>query len=148
MNKDVLIHIAGIQMTDDEGQSQPIEMIVPGSYYFRNGSHYLRYEEMLDDTGEPTVNYVKLSSNSMEVRKKGLVNVHMVFEKGKKNMACYTTPFGTIRMGIAATLTKVDEEADSLNARIEYSLELNDEHVAECFLTYRVQSKDAPGFTL
>jgi uncharacterized beta-barrel protein YwiB (DUF1934 family) len=84
MNKDVLIHIAGIQMTDDEGQSQPIEMIVPGSYYFRNGSHYLRYDEMLDDTGEPTVNYVKLSSNSMEVRKKGLVNVHMVFEKGKK----------------------------------------------------------------
>ena len=148
MNKDVLIHIAGLQSMDDEGAAQPIEMIVPGSYYFKNGSHYLRYEEVLDETGVPTVNYVKLSDSSMEVRKKGLVNVHMVFEKGKKNMACYTTPFGTIRMGIAATMTKVEEETDSLNARIEYSLEMNNEHVADCFLTYRVQSKNAPGFTL
>ena len=84
MNKDVLINVTGLQMTDSDGNSQPIEMIVPGNYYFKNGSHYLRYEEILDESGEPTVNYVKLSPTSMEVRKKGLVNVHMVFEKGKK----------------------------------------------------------------
>ena len=32
----------------------------------------------------PTVNYIKMSSEGVEVRKQGQVNVHMVFEQGKK----------------------------------------------------------------
>ena len=47
---------------------------------------------MLDEQGDPTVNYIKISSRGMEVRKKGQVNTHMVFEQGKRNMAFYTTP--------------------------------------------------------
>ena len=40
-----------------------IHMVVPGQYYFKNGSHYLRYEELMDETStEPTVNYIKISS--------------------------------------------------------------------------------------
>ena len=76
----------------------------------------------------------------MEVRKKGLVNAHMVFEKGKKNMTCYTTPFGTIRMGIAATGVTVDEKKESIRAHVDYSLEMNDMHVAECSLTLTAES--------
>ena len=51
--------------------------------------------EMMDDTAEPTVNYIKMSAQGVEVRKQGQVNVHMVFEQGKKNMTFYSTPFGT-----------------------------------------------------
>ena len=148
MNRDVLIHVRGLQMENRESTEEPIEMIVPGEYYFRNNSHYLRYEEILDESGEPTVNYIKISPASIEVRKKGLVNVHMVFERGKKNMSYYTTPFGTIRLGIAATGMKVEEEEDDLSVRVDYSLDMNEEHVADCFLTLNVQSKGAPGFQL
>lgn len=56
MKKDVLIHVRGLQMMDPEEEQEPIEIVVPGQYYYRNGSHYLRYEEMMDDTAEPTVN--------------------------------------------------------------------------------------------
>ena len=86
MKKDVLIHVRGLQMMDPEEEQEPIEIVVPGQYYYRNGSHYLRYEEMMDDTAEPTVNYIKMSAQGVEVRKQGQVNVHMVFEQGKKNM--------------------------------------------------------------
>ena len=92
MQKEVLIHVRGLQMMDAQGDQEPIEIIVPGQYYFRNGSHYLRYEELLDETAEPTINYIKVSGKGLEVSKKGLVNVHMVFEQGKKNMTYYTTP--------------------------------------------------------
>ena len=85
MQKEVLIHVRGLQMMDAQGDQEPIEIIVPGQYYFRNGSHYLRYEELLDETAEPTINYIKVSGKGLEVSKKGLVNVHMVFEQGKKN---------------------------------------------------------------
>ena len=61
MQKEVLIHVRGLQMMDAQGDQEPIEIIVPGQYYFRNGSHYLRYEELLDETAEPTINYIKVS---------------------------------------------------------------------------------------
>lgn len=89
MQKEVLIHVRGLQMMDAQGDQEPIEIIVPGQYYFRNGSHYLRYEELLDETAEPTINYIKVSGKGLEVSKKGLVNVHMVFEQAKKHDLLY-----------------------------------------------------------
>ena len=70
MEKEVLIHVKGLHMMDTPEGDEPIEIVVPGEYYFRNGSHYLRYEEMLDEQGDPTINYIKISSRGMEVRKK------------------------------------------------------------------------------
>ena len=148
MEKDVLIHVRGLQMTPEEGEQEPIELVVPGEYYFRNGSHYLRYEEILDDSAQPTVNYIKMSEKGMEVRKKGLVNVHMVFEQGKKNMTYYTTPFGTLQMGIAATGMELHESESGLDMKVDYALDMNDEHVADCFLAICAQPKNSKDFTL
>ena len=148
MQKEVLIHVRGLQMMDAQGDQEPIEIIVPGQYYFRNGSHYLRYEELLDETAEPTINYIKVSGKGLEVSKKGLVNVHMVFEQGKRNMAFYTTSFGTLEMGISATNLELKESDSRLDMKVNYSLDLNQEHVAACCLDIHAQGKSAAGFVL
>ena len=148
MKKDVLIHVRGLQMMDSEEEQEPIEIVVPGQYYYRNGSHYLRYEEMMDDTAEPTVNYIKMSAQGVEVRKQGQVNVHMVFEQGKKNMTYYSTPYGTIEMGIAATNLFLEEKDGGLNMKVDYALDMNQEHVADCCLAIQAQPKDCKKFTL
>ena len=127
MQKEVLIHVRGLQMMDAQGDQEPIEIIVPGQYYFRNGSHYLRYEELLDETAEPTINYIKVSGKGLEVSKKGLVNVHMVFEQGKKNMTYYTTPYGTLQMGISATNLELMESEENLQIKADYALDMNEE---------------------
>ena len=132
----------------DARKDEPIEIVVPGEYYFRNGSHYLRYEEMLEDHGDPTVNYIKISPKGMEVRKKGQVNTHMVFEQGKRNMAFYTTSFGTLEMGISATNLELKESDSRLDMKVNYSLDLNQEHVADCCLDIHAQGKSAAGFVL
>lgn len=143
MNKDVLIHVRGLQMMETDDAQEPIEIVVPGQYYFRNGSHYLRYEEMLDDTAETTVNYIKMSPNGVEVRKQGQVNVHMVFEEGKKNKTFYNTPYGTLQMGISATGLELKESEDGIQMKVDYALDMNEEHVADCYLTVQAQSKDS-----
>ena len=148
MNKDVLIHVRGLQMMETDDAQEPIEIVVPGQYYFRNGSHYLRYEEMLDDTAETTVNYIKMSPNGVEVRKQGQVNVHMVFEKGKKNKTFYNTPYGTLQMGISATGLELKESEDGIQMKVDYALDMNEEHVADCYLTVQAQSKDSADFVL
>lgn len=148
MNKNVLIHVRGLQMMDMGDDQEPIEIVVPGEYYFRNGSHYLRYEELLDEGAEPTVNYIKISPEAMEVRKQGLVNVHMVFEQGKKNMTFYTTPFGTLQMGIAATGMELKESENSIDMKVDYALDMNEEHVADCYLCVQAQSAGSGDFVL
>ena len=148
MNKDVLIHVRGLQMMETDDAQEPIEIVVPGQYYFRNGSHYLRYEEMLDDTAETTVNYIKMSPNGVEVRKQGQVNVHMVFEEGKKIKTFYNTPYGTLQMGISATGLELKESEDGIQMKVDYALDMNEEHVADCYLTVQAQSKDSADFVL
>ena len=147
MDKEVLIHVRGLQTMDADGEQEPLEIVVPGQYYFRNGSHYLRYEEVMEDFAEPTVNYIKISRKGMEVRKKGVVNVHMVFEQGKKNMTYYSTPYGTLQMGIAATGLEIMEDEDCIQMKVDYALDMNDEHVADCYLTVQAQSKDLGDFS-
>ena len=141
MNKDVLIHVRGLQLMETDDEQEPIEIVVPGQYYFRNGSHYLRYEEMLDDSAQTTVNYIKMSSE-------GVVNVHMVYEQGKKNKTFYNTPYGTLQMGIAATGLELKESEDDIQMKVDYALDMNEEHVADCYLTVQAQSKDSDEFVL
>ena len=148
MEKDVLIRVSGLQMMDNEGRPEPVEIVVPGEYYFKNGSHYLRYSEILDESGTPTTSFVKMSESSMEVRKKGLVNVHMVFQEGKRNMAFYTTPMGTMQLGISATGLGFVRDDSTMEMHVDYSLDLNDQHVADCMINIEVQDKNAGTFSL
>ena len=148
MNKDVLIHVRGLQLMETDDEQEPIEIVVPGQYYFRNGSHYLRYEEMLDDSAQTTVNYIKMSSEGVEIRKQGQVTEQMVNEQGKKNKTFYTKPYGTLQMGIAATGLELKESEDDIQMKVDYALDMNEEHVADCYLTVQAQSKDSDEFVL
>lgn len=148
MEKDVLIHVSGLHMLLDNDENGPIEMVVPGQHYFKNGSHYLRYEEILEEGTKPTVNYIKMSPTALEVRKTGLVDVHMVFEHGKKNTSFYSTPFGTIQLGIAATNLEMRESESCIDMKVDYALDMNEEHIADCCLYIQAQSKDSPGLEL
>ena len=84
MTKDVLLSIKGLQIGENE-QNDTIEVISPGDYYFRNGKHFFMYEEVMEGQKESTRNMIKVRDNYMELTKKGAVNVHMIFEKNKKN---------------------------------------------------------------
>ena len=85
MTKDVLLSIKGLQIGENE-QNDTIEVISPGDYYFRNGKHFFMYEEVMEGQKESTRNMIKVRDNYMELTKKGAVNVHMIFEKNKKNI--------------------------------------------------------------
>lgn len=138
---DVIIRVKGIQAMGEEDTPEPVEVVTVGKHYFRNGSHYLRYDELMEGFQEPSVNYIKLSPDSVEVRKKGLTNVHMVFEHKKKNITFYTTPFGQLELGISTTDIQMQEEEDRIHADVEYALEINNEHAADCWISIEVEDK-------
>ena len=143
MTKEVLIHMKGIQnMLYIQGQeNEPLELITAGEYYFRNNTHYFLYDEMMEGFTEPTHNMIKIRPGLMEVRKRGVVNVHMIFEKDKKNVAFYKTPLGTLEMDITATRVMMAETEQWLDIQAEYALGVNGNAVADCVMQIRVTPK-------
>lgn len=101
-DKDVLLSISGlhqdvtgIEAQGDEPGSEPIEVIVPASYYEKNGKHYVIYDELVEGIPGTIKNKVRiLDDQKVEIIKSGITNTHMVFEKDKINMTQYETPYG------------------------------------------------------
>lgn len=138
MTKDVLITISGIQMIDKEDFD--VEMVVRGDYYQKNGKHYIFYEEIMEGFEGKVKNVIKVTGHSMDIIKIGIANTHMQFEKNKKNLSCYTTPLGDMVVGIQANRIRINEEPDSLKVDIDYTLDINYEHLSECSIRVDVQS--------
>jgi len=142
MNKEVLVSVKGLQFIEnDEEEAEAIELVTVGNYHCRDGNKYIKYEESFEGVDGVATNLLKIKDDVLEVRKKGAVDVHMVFEKGKKNISYYTTPYGTLLMGIATTNLQIKEAQDSLELQVDYVLEVNDEFLADCTLNLLAKSR-------
>lgn len=81
MTKDVIVSISGLQM--DADQAMPLEVITVGSYYYKNGKHYILSMKCLR-MHRNTRNTIKITDNRVDVIKKGESSVHMIFEPDTK----------------------------------------------------------------
>lgn len=148
MTKDVLVTITGLQFAPGEEAPEPVEVTTAGTYYKKNGKHYIIYDEIIEGFSGVTKNTLKLQEDALDIVKHGVSNVHMVFEKNKKNLSCYTMPFGSLMMGIDAKSVQVSETEDHIHAQVKYELEMNYEKLADCEISIDVRSKEAGNFQL
>lgn len=147
MTEEVLVSIKGMQvLAMDDGDE--VEVVTSGKYLHKNGKHYISYEEVMEGMDGTIQNLIKLDADGMEVTKRGLTNVHMVFEKDKKNVTCYETPFGNLMVGIAATNIDVKNDEKNIAVTVNYALDINYEHLADCTINMSVQSKVGGDFRL
>lgn len=148
MTQDVLLTIAGLQsvdgLNDDDDEDQPLEIITPASYYWKNGKHYLLFDEVAEGIPGVTKNKIKIvGEESMEIMKSGVVNAHMVFEKNKLNVTYYDTPYGQIHVGIHTRDIEVDITEDAIDVEVEYGLDINHEAMADCRISMNIRPKKA-----
>lgn len=149
MTKEVLLTISGLQFAaQGDEESEPVEVITAGDYYKKNGKHYILYDEVMEGFQGNTRNVIKLTEDSLDITKKGVSNVHMIFEKNKKNVSYYYTPFGSILVGIDAQSVDIRETEENIDVKVKYNLEVNYEHLADCSITMNIKSKEAKDFTL
>ena len=146
MTKDVLVTISGLQIMSMAEDSEPVEVITAGDYYKKNNKHYVIYDEVTEGFDGTTKNIIKLQEDCVDITKRGITNLHMVFEKNKKNITCYQTPFGNLMLGIDAKNISIKEDEHDISVNVEYALELNYEHIADCTVKMAIQSKEGSGF--
>lgn len=152
MTKDVLISISGLHMSVNEVEcedDEPIEVLSPGTYYFKNGKHYVFFEEVVEGIPGVTKSQIKWKDEEvLEVRKKGITNMHLVFEKNKMNRCFYDTPYGQLNLGLFTTMMKVNETEEEIKIDAEYSMEVNFEPISESRIYIRVRPRDTKNFSI
>ena len=147
MTKEVIVSICGLQ-NGPETDGEPIEMITAGEYFYKNGKHYILYEEAMEGEDQTSRCRIKLAQGLLELTKNGVVNVHMTFEEHAKHVTHYYTPYGCLDMGIDTKWVSIEETENELQVAVEYALEMNQEFVADCNIKIRVKSKGVGEFKL
>lgn len=144
MTKEVLLHIKGMQFVQETEteEADNIETICPGEYYYRNHAHYILYEEMIEGESTPVKTMIKIRDEECMVTKKGIYQVQMVFEKGKKTLTDYSTPFGNIMIGLDTNELVIKEAENHISLLIKYGLEANYQFVADCTIEIEVQAHE------
>lgn len=147
MTKEVLLTISGLHYDSvpDEDENEPIEVITPATYYLKNGKHYVIYDEMVEGMPGTIQNKIRIAGNNLlEIKKSGLANTKMIFERDKINMTQYETPYGELLIGIFTKNMQVDVTERNIDVRVNYELDINSEKVANCDIKMNIRA-NAPG---
>lgn len=145
MTKDVFVSVSGLQF----GEAEPdrVETIYKGTYYQKDGKHYVLYDEIMEGFDKPVKSMMKFAEGSLTVNKKGAINVNMIFEEHKNHVCCYGTPYGELMIGIHTTSLKMKEQKNSITIDAVYTLEAGNQPLAACQIRVKI-TESPPGFTL
>jgi uncharacterized beta-barrel protein YwiB (DUF1934 family) len=149
MTDRVLLTISGLQfVAEEDGANEAVEVITPGDYYKKNDKHYVVYDEVMEGFSGSTKNIIEVSDRHVDIIKSGVSSVNLAFEKDKKNVSHYYTPFGSLLIGIETKNIDVEEGVDNIDIKVNYDLEINHQFMANCDISMNIKAKDAKDFHL
>ena len=140
MTQDVLLTISGLHdmvfaNSEENEENEPIEVITPASYYWKNGKHYILYDEVMEGIPGVVKNKIKITGeDSMEIMKSG-------FEKNQMNVTYYDTPYGQLHVGIHTRKLDVNVDDERIDIAVEYGLDVNHEATADCRIAMSIRPK-------
>ena len=141
MKEKVFVKVKGLQIANCQEEEDIIEVINVGRYRIINGSEYVKYDEVYEESTQKSTNTIKISEKCVEITKKGLVTAHMSFVEGEKTMTFYDTPYGSIYLGIFAQNIQIERDEDDIRISIDYSIDMNYEKVADSHIDIEISSK-------
>ena len=141
MKENVFVKVKGLQFANGQEEEDIIEVINAGRYRIINGSEYVKYDEVYEESTQKSTNTIKISEKCVEITKKGLVTAHMSFVEGEKTMTFYDTPYGSIYLGIFAQNIQIERAEDDIRIAIDYSIDMNYEKVADSHIDIEISSK-------
>ena len=101
MTQDVLLTISGLHDMafadpEENEENEPIEVITPASYYWKNGKHYILYDEVMEGIPGVVKNKIKITGeDSMEIMKVHVESKGAVDRKGLQFFYCIAKSVGT-----------------------------------------------------
>lgn len=146
MTKDVLVTISGLHYNVGvelpAEQNEPIEILAPAVYYFRDGRHYVLYEEPVEGMPGVIRSRIKFREGEMlEITKSGLANTRMLFVKDKIHVSQYQTPYGEMLVSTYTNELDIEVEEREIRVYVRYALDIGGDKIADCDIRIKIQAK-------
>lgn len=142
MEKDVIISIQGLQTYD--GDSDDIELVTEGKLAQADGALRLSYQESELTGLDGTTTLFQVEPEKITLLRIGTINSEMVFEQGKRHMSLYSTPYGSMEVGVTARKMRSTLEYTSGGSiEIDYDIEINHMLAGQSLFRIKVR-EDAP----
>jgi uncharacterized beta-barrel protein YwiB (DUF1934 family) len=113
MKRKAIISIVSKQLSVD---SEAIEVHTPGSYSEDEGFYLAEYKETEISGMEGTTTRLEIYPEKLMLIREGTTTTNMEFEKNKKYITLYNTPYGTMELKIQTKELKI--EVNELGGRI------------------------------
>lgn len=128
MTKEVLITIEGQQIGSEDA---PIIETALGTYHFKDGKHYIQYEEMFEEQQATSKNIIKIAPTKVVLTKKMIHSSEMVFDLKEVTQTVYYTSYGDLTLDINTSSIILKEEEDRIELNMKYALSTEDAHVSD-----------------
>ena len=120
----VIVKVRGEQ-TDMEGEKSRIEMVAEGRHYYRDGKHYVLYEDnVMDSTGRIST-VLKIAPDSVVLLRSGAVHQEQRFETRTHSVSQYQTPYGSLELAVQTDEVHIVYGTVSGQVDVRYALSVN-----------------------
>ncbi len=126
MSKNVIINVKGIQ-TDNDNDSNTLELITEGKYYQKGSNYYITYKESEVTGMVGTTTTLKVGEGVVTLMRFGKVNSQFVFQKGQKHISSYETEYGNFTIGVYANNVDIDINDTGGEIRVGYQIEIDNQ---------------------
>ena len=145
MTKEIILTISGLHATDGE-TDDPVEVITPAEYFFKNGKHYVIYDEVMEGIEGSVKSKIKFTENSVELMRTGAASTRMVFEEEKEHVALYHTPMGPLSISLYTEKLISSIEEEKIKLEIHYSLKAEEQVITESSVINEICPKELKTF--
>lgn len=101
--KDIMLKIIGKQLFGLSEEEEQLEFMTEGKFYEKDDSIYLVYDESEFSGMEGCKTSLKITGDKIQMRRYGEsvpLDTEIQFEKGKRFIGYYDTPFGAVEMEV------------------------------------------------
>ena len=138
----MIISIQGLQTYD--GDSDNSELVTEGKLTQADGALRLSYQESELTGLEGTTTLFQVEPEKITLLRIGTINSEMVFEQGKRHMSLYSTPYGSMEVGVTARkLRSTLEYTSGGSIEIDSDIEINPMLAGQSLFRIKVR-EDAP----
>lgn len=126
--EEVIVSVIGTQR-DLDGDENRIELVSVGRRHEKGGVSYITYKEELSGM-DKTTTMLKLYPDRVILIRTGSYEQKQEFFPGRKTYSMYTTPYGSLELGVATRELSMNESSkensvSSQTISIQYELEID-----------------------
>ena len=142
MKKNVMVQISGLH--NAETPDDAVEVLLPGNYYNRNGTHYIKYQQYDEESGRLLDNLIKIKDETLEIKKKGASSMQMFFKKNHRNVSYYDMEQGSLLMETRTQDVKIQQREQRIDVELAYDLFINEQYVSDSHIKIQIFEAGCP----